>query len=362
MLIRLFVLISLCLPLSASAATLEVSGWVPYWRIATGTAEVLAHSDVITEVNPFGLSVKANGTLKDHNELDTPQWQVLASSTPQRKIRYVPTVMWSDGNAIHNTLSNATKRRALASEIADLVKEKGWDGIDINFEGKKAETRPYFSLFLQGLQTKLGSKKWLMCTIEARTPLSSRYTKNPPKDATNYANDLKAIGKYCDRVRIMAYDQGAIDVKLNADALGPYIPVADVKWVEKSILLMMNDIPKRKISIGIPTYGYEYEVTPLSNGGYEYDKLWAFNPRYALDISAQRNIPPTRNQAGELSLVYVATSTGAVSTTTPFRIMWWSDAQAIADKVALAKKLGVRGVSVFKFDGGADPLMWSAFK
>ena len=46
----------------------------------------------------------------------------------------------------------------------------------------------------------------------------------------------------------------------------------------------------------------------------------------------------------------------------PFYMLVWSDSKAIADKVALARKLGVRGVSVFKFDGGSDPLMWSVLK
>ncbi len=38
--------------------------------------------------------------------------------------------------------------------------------------------------------------------------------------------------------------------------------------------------------------------------------------------------------------------------------VWWSDAVAIKDKVDLAKRLGIRGVSIFKIDGGADPAMW----
>ncbi|MDB5224419.1 MAG: Copper amine oxidase domain protein, partial [Candidatus Adlerbacteria bacterium] len=32
---------------------------------------------------------------------------------------------------------------------------------------------------------------------------------------------------------------------------------------------------------------------------------------------------------------------------------------AIKAKVDLAKKLGVRGVAIFKIDGGEDPAMWS---
>ena len=44
------------------------------------------------------------------------------------------------------------------------------------------------------------------------------------------------------------------------------------------------------------------------------------------------------------------------------RIIWWSDAQAIKQKVNLARKLGVRGVAIFKLDGSADPQTWSVLK
>ena len=46
----------------------------------------------------------------------------------------------------------------------------------------------------------------------------------------------------------------------------------------------------------------------------------------------------------------------------PFNYLSWSDAVAIKDKVDLARRLGVRGVAVFKFDGGQDPTMWSILK
>jgi len=35
----------------------EVTGWIPYWRGATGTADVMPHLDELTEINPFVYSV-----------------------------------------------------------------------------------------------------------------------------------------------------------------------------------------------------------------------------------------------------------------------------------------------------------------
>ena len=264
-----------------------------------------------------------------------------------------------------------------------------FDGIDIDFEGKHAETKDYFSTFLKGLSKRMGNK-WIYCSIESRTPLDSRYESTPPADATQYANDYVAIGKYCDRVEIMAYDQGAIDLKLNAARAAPYVPVSDPAWAEKVLNVAAAQIPKKKLVLGIATYGYEYSVKPLSVSGYRYDLQWAFNPRYATELAAQLGITPVRNSADELSFIYKPTTTTAtvsgdttaattapadsnnasiVSTVysqatiaaqlqPPFNIVWWSDAKAISDKVALAKKLGIKGVSIFKLDGGEDPNMW----
>ena len=356
---KVFIGITLLLVVSPElvhAAELEVSGWIPYWRSETAAEAVHPHLDGVTEVNPFGYSVSSSGTLLDTAKMRQPPWPELITEAQKKKVRVIPTVMWSDGEAIHQTLSNTDKRRALATEIADLVKNEGYDGIDINFENKHAETKDYFSLFLKGLYTKMGNK-WVMCSIEARTPLESRYTSLPPAHATQYANDHREIGKYCDRVRIMTYDQGGVDVRLRAMRSAPYLPVSDPAWVEKAVLETAKSIPLKKIVIGIPTYGYEHEMLILPDGTFSYKQLKAFNPKYALDIAANFGITPSRNEAGEMSFVYAPTTTP-----TTIRVLWWSDATAIRDKILLAQRLGVRGVAVFKFDDTADPALWKTLK
>ena len=371
-------------------AKIEVYGWIPYWRTATGTADALVHLSTFTQISPFGFTMKKDGTLFDAAKLTEEPWLSLFAEAKKKKVKIVPTVMWGDGATIHAVLSNTKKRIALEDEIAKMVKDRGYDGIDIDFEGKLAETKPYYALFLKGLYQRMG-KKLVYCTIEARTPLSSRYD-TIPKDI-QYANDFVAINKYCDRVNIMAYDQGTIDLRLNEENIGPYVPIADPQWVEKSVREAMKTISKKKIMIGVATYGYEYEFRKLSESGYRYDMQWAFNPRYATELATSLGITPMRNSAGELSFTYTPTSTAptvpssvstdqtlsnntpiattsfsengvplAPTTTPKQNILWWSDATAIADKVALARKLGVRGVAVFKIDGGEDPNIWNVLK
>lgn len=376
------------LPAFAAATKFEVTGWIPYWRIATGTADTLPHMDTLTEINPFVYTIRADGTLRDNGALDQEPWLSFIAAAKAKKVRVIPTVMSSVGEALHKILSNQKSRIALEDRITALVKEKGYDGIDIDFEGKYAKDKDFFSTFLKGLVLRLPKSSMLMCTIESRTPLTDRYWgTTPPPDAGKYANDLKQINKYCDRVRIMTYDQQGIDQKLVATAASSsqlYAPVADPAWVEKSIKLMMKDISKSKILIGVPTYGYEYDVTAYANNEYIYDILWTFNPGYAVPLAAQYGIVPERAPWGEMAFTYISTdaTTTSASANTPalaasaaasmiataantnrtFRYVVWPDAQSVQQKINLAKKLGTRGISIFKLDGGQDPDIWNVLQ
>src|SRR3989344_5394477 len=375
---------------ASSAPKFEYSGWLPYWKEASSTMDALAHIDQLTEINPFVYVLQKDGTIADRAGIADEPWRSLITVARAKKVRVIPTIMSSDTATLHAILSNTKRRIQLEDDITALVYNEGFDGIDIDFEGKRAEDKAYFSTFLKGLYQRMG-KKWVMCTIESRTPIVDRYFgSTPPKDAGIYSNDFVAINKYCDRVRIMAYDQMGIDQQLVNKHEGElYAPVADPEWVEKTIRVAMKTISKKKIVIGVPTYGYEYDVTAYADG-YIYKLLWSFNPGYAWPIAKAFGVTPSRSSSGEMGFSYMATSSVSVpsapdGTSTPmflgnqaaatalyiasstnshstFRYMVWSDAQAIKSKIDLAKKLGVRGVAIFKIDGGEDPAIWGVLK
>lgn len=384
-------------PVSALAASgIEVSGWIPYWRTADGTDTARDHIEQFTEVNPFAYSVKSDGSLADTAKIDQSDWQRLFKAAEKENVRVVPTLMWSDSENIHKVLSNPTLRSAHIKAIVSMVNKNGSDGVDIDYEGKKAETRDYYSEFLRQLSIELKkgkSPKWLQCTIEARMPLEARFSGTPPANI-EYANDLPRVNRYCDRVRVMTYDQQTADVQLNMKHVGkPYGPVSDVAWVEKVVNYMDNDIDRNKMVLGIPTYGNIYQLMPSTSGNsFSYIKLEAFNPGYGDDIAEEYDLTPARGPSGEMELTYVPKSTSKSLPTqkqlarlapkgtesaylasagalvyakregkqAPVTFLTWSDDGAIKQKVDLAGRLGVTGVAVFKIDGGFDPGMWDA--
>ncbi len=372
-----------------ATGSFEFSGWIPSWRAATGTQDVIPHLKKLTSVMPFGYIVTSQGTISDKFDITQAPWPDFIAQAKAKKVRIVPTIEWGDGAQEHAVLSDSTKRVALENAIVALAKQNNFDGVDIDFEAKQSRTRDYFSTFLKGLYQRMG-KKLVYCTIEARMPLIDRYSPGAkiPADATDYSNDYVQINKYCDRVEIMAYDQGTIDLRLDAARSAPYAPVADPGWVSEVVNLTAQNVAKNKIILGVPTYGYEYKVTKV-DGSFKYNVLWVFNPTYAMSIAAKLGITPSRTSANEIGFTYnpkdlaaVAPADGSVTitqqslpassvvqnngsqinTSQPFNYMTWSDAQAIADKVALARQLGLRGVAVFSFTGAEDQDMWKVLK
>ncbi len=391
-----FVLITVTIlsaPFSAVASSqkdFEIAGWVPYWKSVEGAAVAKKNIDTLDMIFPFGYSVETNGTLKDLALLETTTtWEDLIETADDEDVTMIPTITWNDGINIERILSDKKLRQDHIDAIDDMVTDGHYDGVDIDYEGKLATTMDDFSEFLEELKDELGSKKMLVCSIEARTPPESLYQVVPA--TIEYANDYEAIGEHCDRVILLAYDQGRADFRLNDAKSGtPYIPIADVDWVRKVVTLAAETIPKEKIMLGVPTYGFEYEVTVSPNRFADYKKLWSASAPYATDFANKLWMTPLRNRAGELSFSYKGTTTpivvgtsypaptgtlpgdiyaqkalayaNATGQTISFNTLWWSDAEAIRQKIALAHELGLSGISIFRIDGTEDPALWNILR
>ncbi len=168
------------------------------------------------------------------------------------------------------------------------------------------------------------------------------------------------------------------------------MPLADKDWVEKVVVLALKDIPKEKLVLGIPSYGHHYTVTVAPEWYKDYTRIGALNVPDMLDVAKEYKVTPSRNKAGEMSFSYIPKSSDLVLSknlkipkntpkgnivaaralayanktgeTVQFRIGWYSDAEAMKDKIDIAKKYELYGVSLFKIDGEEDQKVWKYLK
>ncbi len=379
--------LSLFISMPTSAFAMENAAWVPWFGTTDGPKSAVKNIEKLDTVYLFTYEVQMNGTLANRANYDQKDWKNLIETARENDVDVIPTLMWFDGDRIHDVLSSRKDRRRHVKEIAKMVEDGDFDGVNIDYEGKKKETREHFSTFLKDLDKELGDKK-LTCAIEARTPPESLY-KDVPKNL-EYSNDYEAINKYCDWVEIMTYDQQRADIKLNDQRRGvPYMPVADKAWVEKVVKLAVEDIDPDKIMLGVATYGRAWDVTVAPDWYKDYTKVATLNQPRIMELSKIYKSKIGRTAGGEAVITYFpedyalgkvikkAVKKAPKGTPKGFeaagqalkyatdknqevsvRFVTWSDATAIKDKIKLAEKYNLKGLAIFKADGEEDQKIW----
>lgn len=364
----------------------EIAGWVPYWTAEEGVESVIDRLHNIDILYLFVYEIDAGGRLEAKVDLEDGVWEDLIDEARDERVIIIPTVAWFNGAAMHKILSDEDDREDLIEAIDDMVDDMRFDGVNIDFEGKYAETIDHYSDFLKELEDELGRDD-LTCTIEARTPPEDLYLPGKIPNPLKYANDYRALNRYCDWVEIMAYDQMRADLTLNKERRGvPYNPVADMEWVEKVVELALEDIDEDKILLGIPTYGRAYDVTVAADWYRDYTPVSSVDHDRILELVEKYDLEIGRTAGGEGFISYfpedsvysifnqLPTPAGTpkgfeaaakallVATVAkveiPVRIITFSDVASTKDKLDLVEKYNLKGAAFFKFDGKEDQDIW----
>jgi len=378
----------LLVPAVAKAASPDVGAWVPWFGGEEAPESALKNIQDIDILYPFTFEVTTNGIPVNKVDFSDKEWEELFEAARERDIPIIPTIAWFDGAAMDQVLGDKTWRSIHTQFISLYVRLYEVDGINIDYEQKYASTKDDFSLFLKELKQALGDKT-LTCTVEARMKPERRYRNIPAN--IEYANDYAAMNKHCDWIEIMAYDQQRADIVLNKERQGvPYMPVADVDWVEEVIKLAIEDIDKDKIMLGVATYGRAWDITVAADWYKDYTKVATLNNPRIQELAKKYDSPIGRSAGGEAVISYfpedsvwkifnqlptpkgtpkgyeAAAKALLVATVAdveiPVRFITWSDADAIADKIDLVSKYGLKGAAVFKVDGEEDEKMWKVLR
>ncbi len=247
-----------------------IYGFFPYWNIKY--SETL-NIQSLTHFAYFAVDLKSDGTLnKKINLIESePGWNKLKSKEVsklfyQSKIlgqKTVITITAMEPEVIEGILSSPENKKAAVSSIMSVYKDYGFDDINIDFEyinaGNQA-LRNSFVGFITDLRFACTSYK-SHCQIDIDTFAS--VAENPR------LWDLAQLEPVTDKFIIMAYDY----YRKSSTQAGPVAPLigkcTDVfsneqNCLDKDILTHISQIskliPSKKIILGIPFYGYEWQT------------------------------------------------------------------------------------------------------
>ena len=180
---------------------IEVNGYI---EPSTPTADTLKISEVgeyLTYVSPFSYQVKADGTLIPVND-DA----VLQEAARHRIAPLMVVTNFSAGNfntdLIDSILASEVLQDTLIGNIILTLEQKGYYGVNIDFERISPENRNLYNDFLRRVVAALHPLGYVVST--ALAPKPSDYQTGSWHGAHDYA----AHGEIVDFVIIMTYEWG----------------------------------------------------------------------------------------------------------------------------------------------------------
>lgn len=218
-------------------------GWHPYWA---SSGDYLNYDySVLSTIGYFSYNVDPqNGFYTDiHGWDETPIIQYAHSQGV--KVVMVITNFGYDNNDM--LLSDTQSTNRLIDRSVFLVKKHGGDGINIDFESIRSSQRENLTNFMQNLSNKL----------KAELPDAELSICLPSVHWTN-AFDIRSLSKICDYMIIMGYDY----FWSGSENAGPIAPLENRAYcVRNSIIYNLeNGATKDKLYLGVPWYGYDWQV------------------------------------------------------------------------------------------------------
>ncbi|MGY1703960.1 glycosyl hydrolase family 18 protein [Geodermatophilus sp. SYSU D00697] len=309
-----------------AAQPLVAAAWLPVWdERAPASLQAALDDGGVTEVSPTWAALRPDGTLA----LTPPPADVLDELTGDG-VALLPTVQnfadgeWQ-GQAVADLLADGRRAAEHRAQLVELATRNDWDGIDVDYEALPATAGPQFTEFLEGLRDDLHAQG-----MELTVAVPARVSDEDP---SGLAYSYQLIGRIADQVRVMTYDHA-----WSASAPGP---VAPTDWVQDVVDHAVAEVPREKLMLGLPTYGYDWV-------GSEGRNLSATD---AVALAEQVGATP-RWDDDSAAWTFTYTQDDQEHT------VWYEDARSLDRKQQIAVREQLRGVAIWSL-GGEDPQVWT---
>ena len=207
----------------------------------------IEHADKIDLLVPTWYSADGNGLV-----WGGPNPEVMQAAAVHH-VPVMPIVALMTQLELHKLFTTPTARSAFIESLVGECHKHGYSGFQIDFENINWTDRDLFSSFVAETAAAL-HKANLQLTI-ATVPNAPGFAGQSGYAHWLYANwrggyDLKALAQSVDLICLMTYDQ-------NTRWTEPG-PVAGYPWTVANVDFALQFVPKEKLSMGIPLYGYHW--------------------------------------------------------------------------------------------------------
>lgn len=280
----------------------------------------------LTYVTPFTYGFETTGSLVYANDINAIKNVAYFGVCPLMHLSTFSSKGNFSSQLASTILNSPDVQNVLAENILQNIIQKGYCGVDVDFEYLPAEDAEKYAKFIGLLTEKLNAQGYI--TVTALAPKVSAEQKGAVYEGHIYPL-IAENSNYC---FVMTYEWGY--------TYGPPMAVAPINNVRRVLDYAVSVIPPEKIWMGVPTYGYDWTL-PFVRGG-----------EPALSISNSRAVETALKYKADIKFDEQAQSPYFFYTDEDSRVheVWFEDARSIYSKLQLISEYGLSGCGYWNLE------------
>lgn len=315
---------------------IETLGFIEPMDAKKATRDIRDVGDDLTYVSFFSYQVKPDGGLISLHEESS-----LKAARNHGALPMLVLTNFADGNfqpdIAHRIFTDKQASQRLIRNVVRVMKEKGYRALNIDFEHIREQDRQLYHGFLETILPLVKKEGFTVST--ALAPKSSDRQGGPWHGAHDYAFH----GKVADFVILMTYEWGWTG--------GPPMAVSPLPQVRKVLDYAVTRIPREKIMVGAPLYGYDWTL-PYRKGGPPAKRI---APQAAAELARKTGAEIRYNNRDQAPYFYYRDKQGKK------HVVWFENSQSAQARFDLIKEYRVRGVGYWVL-GEPFPDQWSLLR
>lgn len=311
--------------------SIEVNGYI-YILGEAAIPIVEEDGEHLTYLSPFAYRIREDGSLAAIKDTEAVNTAIAEDVSP---LMCITNFTYSElgENLAHVVLSSPEIQEQLLQNILNIMKEKRYVGLNVDFENVLPADRELYNQFMQRAVDRLHPEGYSVSSA-----LAPKYSA-AQQGLLYTAHDYPAHGRIADFVVLMTYEWGW--------RLGPPQAISPLNQIKRVLDYAVSVMPREKILFGFQIYARDW-LLPHVKG----QEAKTFSMQEAMDLARR----------------YFVTIQYDTTTDSPFfrytdaqgrrHEVWFEDARSAQAKFDAVKSYNLRGVSYWAL-GYPFPQNWA---
>lgn len=309
---------------------IEVNGYT-YYMGDTGAPVIREVGEHLTYMSPFAYLIKEDGSLQQVADLPLIETAYAERVVPMMSVTNF-TYSSLGNNLAHIVLSTPEIRERLITNILNIMREKRYRGLNIDFENVLPEDRENYNSFLQLTVDRLHPEGYFVSS--ALAPKTG-----PTQQGLLYeAHDYPAHGRILDFVVLMTYEWGY--------RLGPPQAISPINQIRRVLDYAVTVIPRDKIFFGFQIYARDWTLPHVQG-----QEAQTFDMQEAIRRANKYGVSIQYDTTAQSPFYRYTDEQGKNHE------VWFEDARSAQAKFSMTKEYNLRGISYWAL-GYPYPQNW----